>query len=91
MFQRLAQNRPEHDHDRDALDGAAESLLERVDERLPVETGNQSEQHDRHEQREEHVPLEAGDQQEEQGDHGDQAADGDECALGNHRDRRRFG
>ena len=39
VFERLGQDRAEHDHHRDVLDGSAEALFERTDERFPVETG----------------------------------------------------
>ena len=85
VLERFGQNRAEDDHDRDALYGPAEPLLERVDERLAVDTGDQREQDDRHEQRNEDVPPEPGDQQKEERHHGHQAGDGDKGALGDHR------
>jgi len=40
VLERLGQYRAEDDHDRDAPDGPSEPLLERVDERLTVDTRN---------------------------------------------------
>jgi hypothetical protein len=42
------------------------------------------EEQDRHEQRQEHVPLEPRDRKKEQRDHGNQAGERNENAVGNH-------
>ena len=82
VLERLGQDRSKDDHDGDALNRAAEALLEGGDERPAVDAGDQREEQDRHEERNEDVPAEPRDQQEEERDDSDQPRDGGEYALG---------
>ena len=91
MLERLGEDRAEDDDDRDALDGAAEALLERRNEGAAVDPRDEREEDDRDEEGEEDVPLEARDREEQQGDDGNEPGERDDRAVGDQRPSQRGG